>query len=415
MAKGLKLARQPEVNIGTAGHVDHGKTTLVKSLTGVWASRHSEELRRGITIKLGYADSAFYKCPTCPPPSCYTTSETCPRCGGQAQFLRAVSFIDCPGHEVLMTTMLSGAAVMDGALLIIAADAPVPQPQTREHLAALEISGVKNIIVIQNKVDLVSREAALANYKQIREFLAGTIGEKAPIIPISAQHSINIDLLIESIEKFIPTPNRDPAKPPYMYVVRSFDINKPGTTVENLAGGILGGTIVEGKLHVGEEIAIKPGIKSEKMGKSGYASLITSIASLHAGRESVKEASCGGLVGVGTTLDPSLTKADGLIGNVVGKPDTLPPLKDTLTLEVTLFENVIGAPELMKVDTIKLNETLVINIGAAVTSGAVTRSKGNHLEIALKKPVCAKVGARVALSRRVAGKWRLVGYGLLKN
>jgi len=418
MAEVLKtsyLPKQPEVNIGTAGHVDHGKTTLIKSLTKVWASRHSEELRRGITIKLGYADCAFYKCPNCPPPHCYTTDASCSKCGGPAEFLRAVSFVDCPGHEVLMTTMLSGAAVMDGALLIIAADAPVPQPQTREHLAALEIAGVKNIVVVQNKVDLVSREEAVENYNQIREFLAGTIAEKAPIIPLSAQHELNIDLLIESIQKFIPTPERDLTRPPYMYVVRSFDVNKPGTAIENLAGGVLGGTITEGRLQTGEEIEIKPGIKSEKAGRPVYESLITRISSLYAGGQSVKEASCGGLVGVGTTLDPSLTKADGLIGNVVGKPNALPPTRETLTLEPILFENVVGTAELTRVDAIKINEPLVLNVGTTVTSGTVSHMRGGLLEISLKKPVCVKTGARLALSRRVTGKWRLIGYGWLKD
>ncbi|MFH1328455.1 MAG: translation initiation factor IF-2 subunit gamma, partial [Candidatus Bathyarchaeota archaeon] len=197
---------QPEVNIGLAGHVDHGKTTLIQGLTGIWASKHSEELKRGITIKLGYADCVFYKCPNCPPPTSYTTNEKCPNCGSPAKILRAVSFVDCPGHEVLMTTMLSGASVMDGALLIIAADSPVPQPQTREHLAALEIAGVKNIVVVQNKVDLVTKEEALDNYKQIRDFLAKTTVADAPVIPVSAQHAINLDLLIEAAEKYIPTP-----------------------------------------------------------------------------------------------------------------------------------------------------------------------------------------------------------------
>ena len=132
--KSAPLPKQPEVNVGTIGHVDHGKTTLVQALTGVWASRHSEELKRGITIKLGYADMAIYKCPKCEPSKNYSTQPTCPSCGSKATFVRAVSFVDAPGHEALMATMLSGAAIMDGAILVIAADELCPQPQTREHL-----------------------------------------------------------------------------------------------------------------------------------------------------------------------------------------------------------------------------------------------------------------------------------------
>lgn len=408
------LLKQPEINIGTAGHVDHGKTTLVKGLTGIWASRHSEELRRGITIKLGYADCAFYKCPRCPPPDCYQASEKCAHCGGLTEFLRAVSFVDCPGHEVLMTTMLSGAAVMDGALLVIAADEPVPKPQTREHVAALEITGVKRIVVVQNKIDVIEREKSVENYNAIKKFLAGTVAEEAPIIPISAQRMVNVDLLIESIEKTIPTPPRDPSKPPFAYTVRSFDINKPGTRVEDMAGGVLGGTIVEGVLKVGDEIEIKPGLRIEKAAKAEYQSLVTKVTTLFAGGKNVETASSGGLVGIGTQLDPSLTKADGLIGNVIGKPDKLPPLWENLTVEVFLFDNVIGTPELVKVEMIKPNEVLVVNIGTAVTSGTVSALKKNRIEIALKKPISAKVDSRVSLNRKVAGKWRLIGYGIVK-
>ncbi|MEM0111920.1 MAG: translation initiation factor IF-2 subunit gamma, partial [Candidatus Parvarchaeota archaeon] len=228
MSKAGGLPRQPEINIGTIGHVDHGKTTLVEAITGVWAARHSEELKRGITIKLGYADAPVYKCPTCEPPHNYSTSEICPRCGSKTEFVRALSFVDSPGHEALMATMLSGAAVMDGVILVIAADEPCPQPQTREHLAAIEVIGVKRVVIAQTKIDLVDKKRALESYREIKEFVKGTVAENAPIIPVSALHSVNIDLLLYAIEKYIPTPIRDLTKPPRMYVVRSFDVNKPG-------------------------------------------------------------------------------------------------------------------------------------------------------------------------------------------
>jgi len=247
-----RLPKQPEINIGTIGHVDHGKTTLVQALTGVWAAKHSEELKRGITIRLGYADMPVYECPKCKPPKNYSTEPECPTCGSKTTFARAVSFVDAPGHEALMATMLSGAAIMDGAILLIAADEPCPQPQTREHLASAEIIGIKNIVIVQNKIDIVDEKQARRNYEEIRSFVKGTVAEKAPIIPVSAQHTTNMDVLIHAIEEFIPTPKRDKTKPPMMYVVRSFDINKPGTPIEKLEGGVIGGTILEGKFAVGE-------------------------------------------------------------------------------------------------------------------------------------------------------------------
>jgi translation initiation factor 2 subunit 3 len=404
------LPRQPEINIGTTGHVDHGKTTLVQALTGIWTARHSEELKRGVSIRIGYADAAFMKCPRCPSPQCYTVEEECPKCGKPTELLRTVSFVDCPGHEVLMTTMLAGAAVMDGALLVIAANEPVPQPQTREHLAAIEVIGIKSIVVAQNKVELVSREEAVENYNKIREFLKGTVAEGAPIIPVSAQHSINVDALIEAIERGIPTPERDLTKPPRMFVVRSFDVNRPGTPIKNLRGGVVGGTILQGEFKVGDEVEISPGVEVER---GRYEKLYTRIVSLHAGGRSVERARAGGLVGVGTLLDPSLTKADGLIGNVVGKPGTLPPVLESVSAEIHLFDRAVGTQDQVKVEALRENEQLVVNVGTSVSIGVVKLARGGRVDIDLRRPICAEKGARVAINRRIHERWRLVGYGVL--
>jgi len=407
------LPKQPEVNIGTVGHVDHGKTTLVQALTGVWASRHSEELKRGITIKLGYADMPIYKCPTCETPKNYSTKPVCPNCASEAIFVRAISFVDAPGHEALMATMLSGAAIMDGAILVIAADEPCPQPQTREHLAAAEIIGIKNLVIVQNKIDIVDERRALKSYEEIKNFVKGTVAENAPIIPISAQRGINIDVLLNAIEEVIPTPKRDETKPPLMYIIRSFDINRPGTSIEELEGGVIGGTIAQGKFTVGDEVEIRPGISSEREGKTVYNPLISEIVSLRAGEKNIKEAYCGGLVGVGTLLDPSFSKADGLTGNIAGKTGLLPPILTELTLETHVLERAVGTKELLKVERINLDETLLLHVGAAVNLGKVTSMKNNVVKIKLSRPICAQPSTRVAISRKITARWRLIGYGII--
>jgi translation initiation factor 2 subunit 3 len=408
------VPKQPEVNIGTIGHVDHGKTTLVQALTGTWASRHSEELKRGITIKLGYANMPIYKCPKCPSPKSYTIKPYCEACNSEAEFVRAVSFVDAPGHEALMATMLSGAAIMDGAILVIAADEFCPQPQTREHLAAAEVSGIKKIIVVQNKIDIVDQKRALESYKEIKNFVKGTVAENAPIIPVSAQRGINIDILLEAMQTIIPTPKRDPSLPPIMYIIRSFDVNKPGTTIEDLEGGIIGGTIAQGKFAVGEEIEIRPGIMAEREGKTVYDPLISEIVSLHSGEQSVEEATCGGLVGVGTLLDPSYSKADGLTGSIAGKTGMLPPTLTELTLETFVLERAVGTKELLKVEKINPDETLLLHIGSAVNVGKVFGIKQNTIKVKLTRPICALPGSRVAISRKITARWRLIGYGLIK-
>ncbi|HKJ58703.1 MAG TPA: translation initiation factor IF-2 subunit gamma [Halobacteriales archaeon] len=405
--------RQPEVNIGLVGHVDHGKTTLVQALSGQWTDQHSEEMKRGISIRLGYADATFRRCPECEGPEAYTVEETCGEHGVDTEVLRTVSFVDAPGHETLMATMLSGAAIMDGAVLVVGANEPVPQPQTEEHLMALDIIGIDKVVVVQNKIDLVDREAAQENYQQILDFVEGTVAEGAPVIPVSAGQRVNMDYLIEAIEETIPTPERDPDADPRLYVARSFDINKPGTTWEDLKGGVVGGSLAQGRLHVDDDIEIRPGREVEEGGASEYRSIETTVRSLQAGGEFVDEATPGGLLGVGTGLDPSLTKGDGVAGQIAGPPGALPPTWDAFTMEVDLLERVVGAEEGESVEEITTGEPLMLTVGTATTVGSVTSARSGECDVQLKRPVCAPVGSKIAINRRVGARWRLIGVGTL--
>jgi translation initiation factor 2 subunit 3 len=401
----------PEISIGLVGHVDHGKTTLVKALSGTWTDTHSEEIKRGITIRLGYADAVFYKCEKC---GKYGVKEKCD-CGGNRTPVRKVSFVDAPGHESLMATMLSGATIMDGAILLIAANETCPQPQTREHLMALEISGIKNVVIVQNKVDIVSEEDAVKNYKEIQEFIKGTSYEKAPIIPVSAQQNVNIDVLIETIEKNIPTPKRDPNTNPLMFVARSFDINKPGKDYTKLVGGVLGGALKQGILKVGQEIEIKPGIGIEQKERKTYKEVSTTIVGLKSGSLSVKEIGPGGTIGVLTSLDPSVVKSDSLAGSVVGLHGQLPPVWNEFHLETHLLERVVGVEEDLSVDPIKMSEILMLNVNSAATVGVVIELKKDLIKCKLKLPVCAEEGSKVTISRRIGNRFRLIGYGIIKK
>ncbi len=401
-------AIQPEVNIGLVGHVDHGKTTLTEKLSGKWTDTHSEEIKRGITIRLGYADASFYFCKKCDK---YGTKEKCAKCNGKTEFIRKVSFIDAPGHETLMAVMLSGAAIMDGALLLVAANEICPQPQTREHLTALSIIGVNQIIVVQNKIDLISKEQAIENYKQIKEFLKGTIAENAPIIPISAQHNVNIDKIIEAIELHIKTPKRDASLNPLMFVARSFDINKPGTNVDLLVGGVLGGALKQGKLKVNDVIEIKPGLKTEKEGKVSWIPVITKIIGLKTGGENIEDVHPGGSIGILTELDPSIVKSDNLSGSIVGLKDKLPDVWNEFYLKPKLLERIVGAKDNLVVEPIKLSENLMLNVNSSATVGIVTEIKKDLIHVKLKIPVCCYQEDRVTISRIVGARWRLIGYG----
>ena len=407
------LKHQPVLNIGMVGHVDHGKTTLTERLSGKWTDTHSEEIKRGITIRLGYADVIIYKCQDCE--DSYSVKDICPNCKMKAVPLRKISIVDAPGHESLMATMLAGATIIDGALLLVAANEDCPQPQTREHLMALEIMGIKNIIVVQNKIDLVNQEQAMRNYNEIKTFLKGTAYENVPIIPISAQYNIGISDLIEAIEELMQTPIRDPTKSPIMYVARSFDINKPGALPKNLKGGVLGGALKEGVFKLNQDIEIRPGYEVEEKNRKVWKSLTTKIVGLKTGGYDVEEVGPGGSIGVMTSLDPAIVKADSLTGAIVGLPGKLPKVWYDFILELHLLNRVVGTKDELAVDPIKMAEPLMLNVNSAATVGVVYELGKNKIKCKLKLPVCADKEARVTISRKVGNRFRLIGYGIIKE
>ena len=398
------------MNLGIVGHVDHGKTTLTQMLTGKFTDEHSEELKRGISIRLGYADMDIRKCPKCKEPLCYTTLKKCINDGSDTVHERMYSIVDLPGHETLMATVLSGASLMDGAILVIAANEKCPQPQTTEHLSVLNIAKIKNIIIVQNKVDLVDEKQALENYNQIKEFVKGSIAEDAPIIPVSAQHRANIDLLLEAIIDIMAVPKKDEKCDPKMYVARSFDVNKPSTLPKDLVGGVIGGTLVQGKLKVGDEIELRPGIKVNDK----WTPITTTVTSISQGSQRLKAGTSGGLLAVGTLFDPYISKSDGLSGNVVGHTGKLPPVRNDLKIEVHLIERIVGLEKGQQVKQILENDVLMMNVGTAKTVGICTAA-GNTASFKLKLPVCADAGDKVALSKQINGRWRLIGYGIIQS
>ncbi len=391
-----KTENLPEINVGVVGHIDHGKTTLLSKLTGKFTDTHSEELKRGITIKLGYAEIIIYK-----DGENYNTKKGTPQ--------RYVSFIDAPGHEMLMANMLSGAAIIDAALLVVAANEGI-KPQTREHFMALQAKGIKNIIIIQNKIDLVSKEKALENYKKIKEFVKGTIAEDSPIIPVSAQQEINIDKIFKELCN-LKIPKRDETSKPIFLVARSFDINRPGTNIPNLKGGVLGGILKKGKLKVGKEIEIKPGLNIKKNNQTIYQTLTAKIVSLYKGTESLKEISPGASISIETSLDPFLTKADSLNGCVVSLKGNLPEITHKLSIKTKLFEEVLGMEQQQKVEPIKTKEVLMLSVNTTITIGIVEKISKDTIDLSLSIPIIALKGDNVGIARNINNHWRLIGFG----
>lgn len=322
---------------------------------------------------------------------------------------RYISFIDAPGHEMLMANMLSGAATMDAALLIIAANEGI-KPQTREHFTALQAKGINNIIIIQNKIDLVSKEKAIENYKKIKEFVKGTIAENSPIIPVSAQQNINIDKILQELCN-LEIPKRDEESKPILLVARSFDINKPGTEISKLRGGVLGGILKKGKLKVGDEIEIKPGLNFKKNNQTVYQTLTTKILSIYKGKESIKEVSPGASIALETSLDPSLTKADSLNGCVISLKGTLPEITHKISIKTKLFEEVIGTEQREKVEPLKNKEVLMLSVNTTITVGIIEKISKETIDVSLNIPIIALKKDNVGIARNLNNHWRLIGFG----
>ena len=398
-----EISELPEINVGVVGHIDHGKTTLLSKLTGKFTDTHSEELKRGITIKLGYTEITIYKCG-----SAFTNKDKLD--GKECVPVRYVSFIDSPGHEMLMATMLSGAAIIDAAILVVAANEGI-KPQTREHFIALQAKGIKNIIIVQNKIDLVNKEGALKNYKEIKNFLKGTFAENAPIIPVSAQQEINLNKIFEELAK-IEIPQRDSNADPIFMVARSFDINRPGTIVSELHGGVLGGILKKGKLHVGEEIEIKPGMNVKKPhGKMEYKTLTAKILSMQKGNKSFDEIGPGVSLSIETSLDPFLTKTDSLTGCMVSVKGKLPEITYDIKLKSKLFGEIFGLKDKKNMEPIKTKELLMLSVNTTTTVGTVEKVSGDEIDLNLNIPIIALKGDKAGIAKNIEGHWRLIGRG----
>jgi len=333
----------------------------------------------------------------------------------------------------LMATMLNGAAIMDAALLVIAANQPCPSPQTVEHLSAVELMGLRNIIVLQNKVDLLAKADLFQNYKEIRHFLKDTAIAKAPILPVCAQQSWNMDSLCRSLAE-MPVPERDVTSDPLMMVVRSFDVNKPGEDdIDNLRGAVVGGSLIRGQIAIGQTVEMRPGRleKTSVPGKYKVRPVRTKIISLFSDKAELQIALPGGLIALGTTLDPSLGKADNLVGQVFGLPGRMPKCYQTLVVSYMFIERVVDKETTSPVDGAEIltskpltakrqpfrkGQDVKLNIGSQTVSAIVKDMKVDLLRLHLTTPCCAEINSRVSISEKNNGnRWSLAAMGMIKH
>ena len=290
---------QPTVNIGIIGHVAHGKTTLIQALTGIDTRRHKKEIQSNRTLRLGYTNIKVTKCICDPEKVIYKTTSN-KICDCETVY---ASIIDCPGHNVLLSTMISAAHLMDACLLVVAANEQCPQNQTREHIDIIQMIGRCNeCLVAQNKVDVVTQEIVMENKNQVDLFMNEYGMNYSSIIPVSAQKNINVEYILEYIFKYVSEFNKTPKQILNTcstgVVIRTFDITKPGD--EDVKGAILGGSICTGTFSEGDNIIILP------------YKVITVIKSIRSENTSITHAHSGGLIAIQTDINPSY--CDRLVG-----------------------------------------------------------------------------------------------------
>jgi elongation factor Tu len=302
MAKAKFDRSKPHVNIGTIGHIDHGKTTLTAAITKV-LSRHDpsntfrsfdsidnapEEKARGITIATAHVE---YQTPN-----------------------RHYAHVDCPGHADYIKNMITGAAQMDGAILVVAAT-DGPMPQTREHILLARQVGVPYVVVALNKVDMVDDEELLELVElEVRELLSAYDfpGDDIPVVRVSALGALNgeeqwektVEELMAAVDGYVPTPERDVDKPFLMPIEDVFSISGRGTVVT--------GRIERGVVKVGEEVEIV-GIRDTQK------KVITGVEMF---RKLLDQGQAGDNVGL---LVRGLDKDDVERGQVVAKPGSIKP------------------------------------------------------------------------------------------
>jgi len=292
--------------------------------------------------------------------------------------------------------------------LVIAANEGI-KPQTIEHLMALQAKKIKNLIVVKNKIDLVDIDKAKENYKAIKELLRGRF-DNSIIIPVSAQQKINLEKIYEAIA-VMKLPERNLSGDPIFLIARSFDINRPGTSPESLHGCVLGGTLKQGALKVGDEIEIKPGLLVKEANQFKYKPLKTKISSLFKGTKKMDELTPGGSMSIETELDMSIGKNDSLAGCVVSKLGRLPEQTMQLNIKYNLFPEVYGVGGGMKVEPIKASEMLMLSVNTTMSAGIVKHIKKDILDMSLKIPIIPFKGDNVGIARNINNHWRLIGYG----
>ncbi|MEC4589919.1 selenocysteine-specific translation elongation factor [Nitrospirillum amazonense] len=357
--------------IGTAGHIDHGKTALVRALTGVDGDRLKEEKARGITIDLGFA---------------YLPLPDGPEGAGPT-----LGFVDVPGHERFVHTMVAGASGIDYALLVVAADDGV-MPQTREHLAIIDLLGIRHGLVALTKADLATPDRLAAVTAEIRAALDGTSLAGADILPVSALSGAGIDALRQRLEgeARAQAMARTAADPGAfrLAIDRAFTLTGVGVVVT--------GTVLSGRVRVGDSVAISP------------SGLPARVRSLHAQNAVAQEGRAGDRCAL-NLAGPDITKEALHRGDMVLAPALHAPT-DRIDASLRLLPREAGAKPLAQWFPVRLHHAAA-EVGARVvllSEEALAGGEATQVQLVLERPIAAAVGDRYVI-RDVSAQHTLGG------
>ena len=401
------MDHQPIINIGCLGSVSDGKSTMVNKLSGIVTQRHSSEKVRNITIKQGYANMKIWqehiKSEYFTTDSNITTYET--SVGDECKLVNHISLVDCPGHQELIKTMLASIKLMDGAVVIVGVDQPISKkPQLIQHLNAAKLGGLNKLIFCLNKIDLISKEVLYERKEELDKLLEEMEIKPTVIIPTCFNKKIGLKYLVKTImEVFNPSIYEERTlQNPVFRISRTFDINKPGTDWNEIKGGVIGGTLFSGKLKVGDNIIIKPGILTKrKDGGYDYQPIKTKILSLKTESVNLDEIIPGGLVAIGTELDPYYCKNDNLIGNCIGI--------DNVCYQVDVKR---GYADILTNDWVPMkNEVLMLQIGTNISESKLSDITKDVLTFDFVKPVCIQEDQDIIVCKNMNKILKIVGKG----
>lgn len=402
-----KMNIQPILNIGTIGSVSNGKTTLVKALSGTNTIRHSNEKKRNITIKAGYANMKVWL----KPDGSFDTTNSEDTIE-DAKLVHHISFVDCPGHQELILTMMSSVSLMKGAIVVIsAADSISNNRQLVQHLTAVKISGLdKRLIVIFNKLDLCTHEKAIERKEELDELLTKLNIKPQYIIPTALNKKIGLSNVVKAIMEVFPPELYDSClnETTEFRITRSFDINKPGTNWDEMSGGVFGGSLLTGSIKLGDEIEIRPGQYAKKKDGSFNVIPITSIVnSIQTDKINIDILYPGGLTAIGSDIDPYYCKDDKLTGAVVGIKGTLPPVYQEIVINITIC-NDFGSNWIPK-----CNDIVYLQIGNVNTEALLVDIKDIDFKFKLSKPVCISDDSLIIICRNINNIIVIVGFSRL--